>query len=89
MRAFEMDSVATICTLRFIKTGSGIQNLVGEGNDRLCGLVVRHHGYRSRGSGSIPGATRFSEKQWVWNGLHSASRVQLRSYLKEKIVAPF
>jgi hypothetical protein len=28
----------------------------------LCGLVVRVPGYRSRGSGSIPGATRFSEK---------------------------
>jgi hypothetical protein len=27
--------------------------------DRLCGLVVRIPGYRSRGSGSIPGATRF------------------------------
>jgi hypothetical protein len=23
--------------------------------------------------GSIPGATRFSEYQWVWNGVHSAS----------------
>jgi hypothetical protein len=23
--------------------------------------------------GSIPGATRFSEKWWVWNGVHSAS----------------
>jgi hypothetical protein len=22
---------------------------------------------------SIPGATRFSERQWVWNGVHSAS----------------
>jgi hypothetical protein len=31
-------------------------------NDRLCGLVVRVHGYRSRGLGSIPGATRFYEK---------------------------
>jgi hypothetical protein len=30
--------------------------------DRLCGLVVRVPGYRSRGPGSIPGATRFSEK---------------------------
>jgi hypothetical protein len=30
--------------------------------DLLCGLVVRIHGYRSRGPGSIPGATRFSEK---------------------------
>jgi hypothetical protein len=41
--------------------------------DRLCGLVVRVPGYRSRGPGSIPGATRFSEKKWVWNGVHSAS----------------
>jgi hypothetical protein len=31
-------------------------------SDRLCGLVVRVPGYRSRGPGSIPGATRFSEK---------------------------
>jgi hypothetical protein len=23
--------------------------------------------------GSIPGASRFSERQWVWNGVHSAS----------------
>jgi hypothetical protein len=30
--------------------------------DRLCGLVVRVSGYRSRGPGSIRGATRFSEK---------------------------
>jgi hypothetical protein len=28
--------------------------------DRLCGLVIP--GYRSRGPGTIPGATRFSEK---------------------------
>jgi hypothetical protein len=52
--------------------------------DHLCGLVVRVPGYRSRGLGSIPGTTRFSEKQWVWNGVHSASSVQLRSYLIEK-----
>jgi hypothetical protein len=32
------------------------------GGDRLCGLVVRVPGYRSRGSGSVPGATKFSEK---------------------------
>jgi hypothetical protein len=38
----------------------------------------------SRGPGSIPGATRFSEKQCVWNGVHSASWAQLKSYLKEK-----
>jgi hypothetical protein len=30
--------------------------------DRLCGLVVRVPGYRSRVPGSIPGATRFPEK---------------------------
>jgi hypothetical protein len=37
--------------------------------DRLCGLVVRFPAYRSRG----PGTTRFSEKLWVWKGVHSAS----------------
>jgi hypothetical protein len=31
-------------------------------NDRLCGLVVRVPGYRSRGPGSISGATRFTEE---------------------------
>jgi hypothetical protein len=30
--------------------------------DRLYGLVVRVPGYRSGGSGSISGATRFSEE---------------------------
>jgi hypothetical protein len=54
--------------------------------DCLCGLVVRVPGYRSRGPGSIPGATGFSEKQWVSNGVHSALWVQLRSCLEEKIV---
>jgi hypothetical protein len=57
-------------------------------NDRLCGLVVRVPWYRSRGPGSIPGATRFSEMQWVWSGVHIASWVQLRSYLKEKTAVP-
>jgi hypothetical protein len=37
--------------------------------------------------GSIPGASRFSEKQLVWNGVHSASWVQLRSYLEEIVAA--
>jgi hypothetical protein len=31
-------------------------------DDRLCGLVVKRLSYRSRGPGSITGATRFSEK---------------------------
>jgi hypothetical protein len=56
--------------------------------DRLCGLVLRVPGYWSRGPVSIPGANRFSEKQWVWNGVHSASWAQLRSYLKEKVASP-
>jgi hypothetical protein len=50
---------------------------------RPCGLVARVLGYRSGGPGSIPGTTR-KKKQWVWNGVHSASRVQRRSYLIEK-----
>jgi hypothetical protein len=37
------------------------------------GLVVRVTGYRSDVPGSIPDATRFSEKKWFWNGVHSAS----------------
>jgi hypothetical protein len=41
--------------------------------DRPCGLVVRVTGYRSRGPVSIPCPTRFSEKKWNWNGVHSAS----------------
>jgi hypothetical protein len=35
----------------------------------------------------VPGASRFSEKQRIWNGAHSASRGQLRSYLKKKVAA--
>jgi hypothetical protein len=54
----------------------------------LCGIVVRVPGYRSRDPGSIPSATRSSEKYWVWNRVHSALWVQLRSYLEEKVVAP-
>jgi hypothetical protein len=46
--------------------------LVGKVRDCLFGLVVRVPAYRSRGLGLIPSATRFSEKQFVWNGVHSA-----------------
>jgi hypothetical protein len=35
---------------------------VGMFGDSLCGLAVRVPDYRSRGPGSIPGATKFSEK---------------------------
>jgi hypothetical protein len=55
--------------------------------DCLCVLMVRFPGYRSRDPGSITGATRFSDKWWVWKGVHSASRIQLRSYLEE-VAAP-
>jgi hypothetical protein len=53
--------------------------------DCLCGLVVRVPGYRSRGPGLILSATRFSEKQLVKNGVHSASWVQLRSYFSRNL----
>jgi hypothetical protein len=36
--------------------------------------------------GSIPGATRFSEWQWVWNGVHSAL-VRINEELLERKVA--
>jgi hypothetical protein len=38
--------------------------------DRLYGIVVRVLGYRSAGTGSIPGTTK--KKLWVWNGVHPA-----------------
>jgi hypothetical protein len=44
--------------------------------------VVRVAGYRSRGTGSIPGATAFTEDRGT-----PTSWVQLRSYLKEKVAA--
>jgi hypothetical protein len=49
---------------------------------RLCALATDQVV-----SGSIPGATRFSQKWWVWNGVQ-ASWVQLRSYLEEIVTAP-
>jgi hypothetical protein len=52
-------------------------------SNRLCGLVVTVLGYRSGGPGSIPGTTKKKKKR-IWNGVNSASRVQLRSYLIEK-----
>jgi hypothetical protein len=48
-------------------------DLYGCNRGSLCGLVFRVPGYRSRGQCSIPGAARFTVKQWVWNGIHSAS----------------
>jgi hypothetical protein len=58
----------------------GILTYCSSVNYRLCGLVVRVLGYRCGDPGSIPGTT-IRKKLWVWNGVHSASWVQLRSYL--------
>jgi hypothetical protein len=44
-------------------------------NARCSGLVVKVPGYISRGPGFDSRATRFSEKYWVWNRVHSASWV--------------
>jgi hypothetical protein len=63
----------------FPSEGQSVNEACNRQKDRRCGLVVIVPGYRTRGPGSIPGATRFSEKQWVWNGVHTASWVQLRS----------
>jgi hypothetical protein len=38
---------------------------VDSSEDRVCGLVVRVPGYRSRVPVPVPGATRLSEKWWV------------------------
>jgi hypothetical protein len=38
--------------------------------------------------GSIPGATRFSEQQWVWNGVHSALVRINEGLLERKVAAP-
>jgi hypothetical protein len=35
-------------------------------------FYISHSFTLSEVPGSIPGATRFSEKQWVWNAVHSA-----------------
>jgi hypothetical protein len=44
-------------------------------------LQIRRSGFDSR-------ATKFSVKQWVWNWVHSASWVQVRGYMKEKVADP-
>jgi hypothetical protein len=38
--------------------------------------------------GSIPGATRFSEYHWVWNGVHSALVRINEELLERKVAAP-
>jgi hypothetical protein len=57
-------------------------------HDRLCDLVSEFLAIDPKVPVLIPGASRFYEKQRVWNGVHSASWGQLRSYLKGKVAAP-
>jgi hypothetical protein len=38
--------------------------------------------------GSMPGATTFSEYQWVWNGVHSALVRVNEELLERKVAAP-
>jgi hypothetical protein len=59
--SFDMHQVRTL-QLCFFKNSFDNMLRLMSGNYRLCGLVVRVPGSRSRGSGSIPGAARFSEK---------------------------
>jgi hypothetical protein len=55
----------------------------------LSDLVVRAPGYRSRRSKvSNLGGTRFSEWQWVWNGVHSALVRINEELLEKKVAAP-
>jgi hypothetical protein len=48
-------------------------NVKKEEEESVRGLMVRVIGLDSKVTDSIPGTNRFSEKYWVWNGVHSAS----------------
>jgi hypothetical protein len=71
-----LDLVFIYCKYRstvakLIELQASLYTRISESNNyRLCGLVVRVPGYRSRSPSSIPGATRFSEKQWVSNEVY-------------------
>jgi hypothetical protein len=39
-------------------------------HDLLCCLVAIVSAAKPEVLGSIPSATKFCEKQWVWNGVH-------------------
>jgi hypothetical protein len=59
-------------------------------NDRLCGLVVRVPGSRSRGPGSIPDTARFflrSSRSGTGSAQPREDNCSSRSYFKE-IAAP-
>jgi hypothetical protein len=59
--SFSLTSIALTDTLRVTGPVTKLFAFYGI-QDRLCDLVVRVPGYRSRGPVSILGATRFSEK---------------------------
>jgi hypothetical protein len=51
---------------------------------RLCGLVVKVPGYRSRGPG-----INSQHYQIFWSRIHSAPVNKIESYLEEKFMALF
>jgi hypothetical protein len=53
-----------------------------------CGLVSDFLVAKPEVPRSIPGAFRFSEYQWVWNGVHSALVRINEELLKRKLAAP-
>jgi hypothetical protein len=55
-------------------------------DDRLCGLVVRVIGYRSGGSGSIPGTTRKKVVGLEWGPLSLVSTTE--ELFDRKVAAP-
>jgi hypothetical protein len=62
----------------------GFINPIGVVTDRLCGLVIRVLGYRSGGSGSIPGTARKKKCSGSGTGGTQPREYKLRSYLIEK-----
>jgi hypothetical protein len=60
-----------------------------QGNNRLCGLVVRVLGYRSGGPGLIPGTTRKKKKRVVGLERGALSLVSTtEELLDRKVAAP-
>jgi hypothetical protein len=56
--------------------------------DRLCGLVATVPGYRSRGPGLIPGATKFSEEAVGLERRPLSLVSTVEELLEEKVAAP-
>jgi hypothetical protein len=61
--------------------------LLEDAIDRLCGLVVRVLGYRSRGPGWIPITTRKKVVGLEWGPLSLVSTTE--ELLDRKVAAPF